>query len=139
MVTHFFRKPLSCVPLQPHGPMRDFKQLLAWQKAYQFVVRLHEISKEYPPEEQPLMVTQLVRTAIRIAGKTAASCAFPQQKHRCVMLAVPIAAADEAESHIVIGELLGHFRPAEHDDLLVRIHEITRLLLELQKPMGTPG
>ena len=51
--------------------MRHYRDLIAWQKAMDLVVRVYEATKEFPPEERFGLTTQLRRAAVSVASNIA--------------------------------------------------------------------
>lgn len=50
---------------------KSFRELIVWQKAHQFVLAVYTMTKNFPKEEQFVLVPQFRRAAISIAANIA--------------------------------------------------------------------
>ncbi len=51
--------------------VRDFSDLIAWQKAHQLVLLTYRVVKHFPANEQFILVSQMTRAAISISSNIA--------------------------------------------------------------------
>ena len=54
--------------------MRDFKQLLLWQKAHQLTLELYKVTKHFPDEERFGLKSQIRRCAGSVGANIAEGC-----------------------------------------------------------------
>jgi hypothetical protein len=52
-------------------PAQSFRDLIVWQKAHEFVLRIYELTKHFPRDEQFCLIPQLRRAAISIPANIA--------------------------------------------------------------------
>jgi four helix bundle protein len=55
--------------------IRHFRDLVAWQRAFEFCVRIHLLTRQFPPCELYGLTSQLRRAAISIPSNIAEGCA----------------------------------------------------------------
>jgi four helix bundle protein len=51
--------------------LRNYKDLLVWQKAYKLCLDIYKVSKTFPKDEQYILVPQIRRAAVSIPSNTA--------------------------------------------------------------------
>ncbi len=54
--------------------MRDFRKLTAWQKADDLVVKIYEVTGEFPVDERFGVVSQVRRASVSVAANIAEHC-----------------------------------------------------------------
>ena len=54
-----------------NAPSKNFRDLIVWQKAHQFVLRTYEFSNKFPREEIYCLTSQFRRAAVSIAANIA--------------------------------------------------------------------
>ncbi|WP_080058993.1 four helix bundle protein [Spirosoma aerolatum] len=50
---------------------RHFKELIVWQKAQRFVLKIYKLTKHFPKEELFRLTSQLRRSAVSVPGNIA--------------------------------------------------------------------
>ncbi len=50
---------------------KDYKDLLAWQKAHKFVLEVYNVTKDFPKDELYGLTSQFSRAAVSIAANLA--------------------------------------------------------------------
>ena len=51
--------------------LRNYKDLLVWQKGYKLCLDIYKISKTFPKDEQYILVPQIRRAAVSIPANIA--------------------------------------------------------------------
>jgi len=52
-------------------PSKNFRDLIVWQKAHQFVLSVYKFTREFPKEENYSLTSQFRRAAISVAANIA--------------------------------------------------------------------
>ena len=86
---------------------RNFRDLLVWQKAHEFVLGVYRFTAPFPPQERYGLALQLRRAAVSIPANIAES------------------SLEESRYYLILANDLGYGRSAE---LLSRLDEVSRLL-----------
>ena len=68
--------------------VRDFRDLIVWQKAMDLAIGAYRMSRTFPKEEMFVLTAQVRRAAISIASNTAEGHA-PQGREYCHYLLTP--------------------------------------------------
>ncbi|MFC2082294.1 four helix bundle protein [Bacteroidota bacterium] len=54
--------------------MKDFRNLIVWQKAHQLALKIYNVTKTFPPKEIYVLTSQVRRAALSIPTNLAESC-----------------------------------------------------------------
>ena len=57
--------------MDERSKIRNFKDLLVWQRSVKFVVRIYEVTRAFPREEMYALTSQIRRSAISIPSNIA--------------------------------------------------------------------
>ena len=77
--------------------MIDFKKLIVWKKAHEFVLDVYKITKGFPHEESYGLTSQLRRAAFSIPNNIAEGCGRSSEKELKRSLAISLGSASEVE------------------------------------------
>jgi four helix bundle protein len=105
-----------------------FTDLLVWQKAVDFVVRLYEVTRSFPKEEVYGMTGQLRRAAISIPSNIAEGHGRGSTGDYLRFLGMAQGSTSEVETQIVIASRLQYLTKENGDELLSDLSEIGRML-----------
>ena len=109
--------------------MRNFKNLIVWQKPMDLFVEIYKISSLLPPEERFNLVVHIRKDVVSISSNIAEGCSKSSDLHFKKFLADAIGSAFELESHL-IGTSLVFQKLSEH------IEKVYPLLTEIQKMLN---
>jgi four helix bundle protein len=112
--------------------IKNYRDLVAWQKAMDFVEDVYRVTKLFPREEIYGLTNQLRRCSVSIPSNIAEGQGRrtdPEFAHR---LSIAHGSVREAETQLMIGARLGYLEPAELERLLANAGEIGRLVTGLR-------
>jgi four helix bundle protein len=110
--------------------MRDFRQLLVWEKAHYFTLEIYKVTSRFPKEELYGLTSQLRRASASIAANIAEGFGRGGNVELARFLQIAMGSAFEVEYHILLARDLGLITK-EHESLEVHIIEIKRMLAAL--------
>ncbi|HKB42385.1 MAG TPA: four helix bundle protein [Gemmataceae bacterium] len=102
-------------------PIRDFKDLIVWQKAIIFAKEVYRLTRTFPGDERFGLTTQVRRAAVSVSSNIAEGHTRQGQEFRH-FLSIARASLAEAESQLLLAVELGYLKP----DDLVPVHNLTR-------------
>ena len=88
--------------------MRDFRKIMAWEKADDLVVLIYEASKAFPKEERYGLTSQLRRAVVSVAANIAEGSGKQYLKEFRHFLYIARASLSEVEYYIHLGHRLGY-------------------------------
>ena len=106
-------------------PARSFKDLIVWQKAHQFVLRVYPYSKKFPREEIYVLTSQFRRAAISIAANISEGFAKRGKSDKIRILNIAQGSLEECRYFIILSNDLGY---GENEDLRLLSEEVSKLL-----------
>jgi four helix bundle protein len=115
---------------------KNYRDLVAWQKAMDFVEAVYRVTKTFPREEQYGLTSQLRRCTVSIPSNIAEGQGRgtgPEFAHR---LSIAHGSVREAETQLLIGERLGYLSKSELDRMLDQAGEVGRLVTGLRNSLG---
>ncbi|HET7115674.1 MAG TPA: four helix bundle protein [Hanamia sp.] len=84
--------------------MKNFKELIIWQKGIQLVKSVYVLSKSFPGEEKFGMVSQVTRAAVSIPANIAEGSSRNSEKDYARFLQIALGSAFEVQTYLVIAK-----------------------------------
>ena len=107
------------------NPARDFTDLIVWQKAHQFVLRVYAASKSFPRDEKFGLTSQFRRAAVSVAANIAEGFKKKGRPDKVRFLNIAQGSLEECRYYLFLARDLGY-----HDTTLLMkdLEEVSRLL-----------
>jgi four helix bundle protein len=115
---------------------RDYRDLLAWKKAFELAVVLYKDTSEFPSEEKYGIVAQLRRASVSIVSNVAEGQGRGSKGEFLHFLSIALGSLAELETQIMISDLLGYFKQQQAPKLLEITAEVGRLMHGLRKSLN---
>jgi four helix bundle protein len=106
-------------------PSRNYRDLVAWQKAMDLVEGVYRVSKEFPREEVYGLTSQVRRAAVSVPSNIAEGEGRGADKEFAQFLRIAHGSLREVETQLMIAERLDYIDC-----------EMTKPLLELSSEVG---
>ena len=113
--------------------MKTYRDLVVWQKAYQFTVELYRVTRSFPREEMYGLTSQVRRATVSITSNIAEGFGRTSLKEKDQFYSVAHGSLYEVESQLFVALGIGYISSEEHSRLLLQIEEVSRLLQGLRK------
>jgi four helix bundle protein len=107
---------------------QSYRDLIAWQKAMDFVMDVYRTSKAFPRDELYGLASQLRRAAVGIPTNIAEGQARFSVNEFHYFLARARASLVEVETQLMIAQKLTHLSPEHGKDLLAKSAELRKIL-----------
>ena len=117
-------------------PVKNYRDLIAWQKSMDFVEEVYRVTRGFPREEQYGLSNQLRRCSVSVPSNIAEGQGRrtdPEFAHR---LSIAHGSLREAETQLMIGKRLGYLPEEQLGRLLDQAGEIGRLINGLWKTLS---
>ena len=111
--------------------MKNFRELLVWERAHAFVLSIYKVTKTFPREELYHLTNQLRRAATSMPTNLAEGCGRFTQKDFANFIQNALGSAQEVEYLTLLSLELGYLPVAEHKVLDLKINEIKAMLISL--------
>ena len=106
-------------------PAKTFRDLIAWQKAHQFVLETYKFSNGFPKSELFCLTSQLRRAAISIAANIAEGFKKRSSVDKARYLGISQGSLEECRYYLILAQDLGYGDPSL---LGATLEETSRLL-----------
>jgi len=106
--------------------IRDFRELVAWQKAHALVMNIYKMTKDFPEEERFGLTIQLRRAAVSIAANIAEGFKRPGKKGKIQSYSVSQASLEEVKYYLILANDLDYSKEAGR--LLEHCEPVAQLL-----------
>ncbi len=108
--------------------MRDFKDLIVWQKSHKLSVAIFKITLNFPKEETYGMMSQIRRACFSIAANIAEGCGRDTNLEFARFLRISYGSANELEYYLLLSHDVGIITTADYNKLLLELVEIKKML-----------
>ena len=117
--------------------VKQYKELIVWQKAMDLVVVVYRLVKSLPRTEDYALSSQMRRAVVSIPSNIAEGQARNSTKEFANFLSIAKGSIAELETQIELGVRLGYFRPEEVEVPLSLAEEVGRMLTSLITKLTT--
>lgn len=111
--------------------MRDFNDLLVFQRAHHVTVRLHAISAAISTRKYPGLASQLRRSAQSVPANIAEGCGHSSRREFARFLQLALASNVETNYHIKFAVDIKAIAVDEHAEINAANNEVRRMLASL--------
>lgn len=103
--------------------MRNFKQLLIWQKGFQIAVNSIKAVSTFPKEEKYGLSSRITRAAVSIPANIAEGSSRSSMKDYNRFLEISLGSTFELETQLLIAEAANFGKKEKRDELFKEIDE----------------
>jgi four helix bundle protein len=118
------------------GEIRDFTDLLIWQKAIELGKCVYELTKRFPPDERYGLTQQIRRAAVSVSSNIAEGHAR-QGKEYAYFLSIARGSLAETESQLLFAVEIGYLEMPEVVPLRQLAGEIHRMIASLARKLAS--
>jgi four helix bundle protein len=118
--------------------MKDFRELMVWEKSHQLTLAVYKESRTYPKEEMYGLTNQTRRAASSVPTNIAEGCGRGTDPDFARFLQIAMGSANELDYHLLLAHDLGILQSARYDRLLKSVLEVKRMLAALIRKVN-PG
>lgn len=115
---------------------KNYRDLIAWQRAMDLVVLVYEVTKRFPKEEIYGLVSQLRRAVVSIPSNIAEGQGRKTKREFVQFLSIAHGSLREVETQVLIAERIGYVDPKQVEDIMACTGEIGRLINGLSNALS---
>jgi four helix bundle protein len=104
---------------------QNFQDLIVWQKAHQFVLRVYTLTKEFPQAEIFGLTSQLRRAAVSVAANIAEGFKRKGTREKARYFNIAQASLEESRYYLLLSDDLGY---CSSSDAMSGVQEVSKLL-----------
>lgn len=111
--------------------MRNFKELIVWQKSVDLVADVYNITRKFPEEEKYSLTNQMRRAAVSIPSNISEGHMRTTSKDFKHFLGMARGSCAELETQFFIAEKLKYTDLQKGENILLKIEEVSKMLSSL--------
>ncbi|MCU1301651.1 MAG: four helix bundle protein [Candidatus Sulfotelmatobacter sp.] len=111
--------------------MRNYKDLLVWEKAHRLTLDVYKITFVFPKEERYGLTSQIRRASASIAANLAEGCGRRSDGEMARYVQIAMGSGAELSYHFLLAKDLGLISGTEYETLNSGIGDIMRMLSAL--------
>lgn len=115
--------------------MKNFKQLLIWQKGLQIAVKSYQLTSQFPKEEKYGLSSQITKAAVSIPSNIAEGSSRSSSKDYNRFLEISLGSTFELETQLLIAEAVNFGETDKRSDLLKEIDEEQKMIMSFMKKL----
>lgn len=108
--------------------MKDYRELLIWQRSHDLTLKVYQTTKSFPRDEQFGITNQIRRASSSIPANIAEGCGRDGDAELKRFLSIALGSACETDYFILLARDLGYLPPDEANQLLAETLELRRML-----------
>lgn len=101
--------------MRGEGKIKQFEDLLVWQKSHSLVLNIYKITKQFPYEEKFGLVSQMRRAAVSIAANIVEGFRKRSQRDKINFYNIAQGSSDELRYYIKLASDLGYLDGKEKE------------------------
>lgn len=106
----------------------SFKDILAWQKAHEFVIKVYKTTKTFPEWERYGLCSQFQRAAVSIPANIAEGYKRLGTADKLHFMNIAQDSLEECRYYVLLTKDIGYINQHTHDVLNADIEEVSKLL-----------
>lgn len=114
--------------IKDNSMTRRFEDIVAWQKAHQFVVKVYNTTKAYPDFERFGLCSQFQRAAVSIAANIAEGYKKLSKADKLRFLNISQGSLEECRYYCLLSRDLGYIDETTYQQLVQMITETSYML-----------
>jgi four helix bundle protein len=112
-----------------------FKNLKAWQKAYDLALSIYSITRSFPRSELYGLTNQIQRAAISISANIAEGYERQHRKEYIQFLMIAKGSLGEVETYLMFAKDLEYIKEEQYKELEIKRQEVGKILQGLIKAL----
>jgi four helix bundle protein len=115
---------------------KTFQDLIAWQKAHQFVLSAYKLTGGFPKKEMYGLTAQFRRAAVSIPANIAEGFKKKSKQDKYRFMNIAQGSLEECRYYLILSADLGY---GDTSELMEQLEETSKLLEAYSKAILTPG
>jgi four helix bundle protein len=115
--------------------LKNYRELIVWQKSYQLCIEIYRITKDFPREEKFGLTSQIRRAVVSVPSNIAEGYGRKTTPEYIHALYVAYGSNCELETQILLSRDLGYIEVEDMRRLQENIGEVERMLKALIKSL----
>ena len=119
------------------GSVRDFRDLIVWQKAMDLAEAVYKVTKDFPRDEQFGLTSQIRRAVVSVASNIAEGQGRTSGNEFLHHLSIARGSLCEVQTQIMLAARFSYVNRGDCQTVLAQADEVGRLLRGLSRTIDT--
>ena len=119
--------------------MRDFRDLVVWQKAHRLTLDVYRATKSFPNDERFGLTAQIRRSSASVPTNIAEGCGRDGERELARFIAIAAGSASETEYHLLLALDLEYLPRSSHAELTALVNEVKKMLRAFHAKLTANG
>ncbi len=118
------------------GAIKDFTDLLVWQKAHELSICIYKITDTFPKPEQYSLTSQMRRASSSVTANIAEGFGRSSSKDQEHFYVMASGSLYELRDHLYLAKDIGFITSEKHDELntqCIKVHQLLHGLLRAHR------
>lgn len=120
---------------QSKAGIESWRDLEVWQVAHRLVLKVYEITRDFPAEERFRLTDQLCRAAVSVPTNIAEGKGRMSLREYLQFLSIARGSVEEVKYLLLLGRDLGYIRESSYSELLSGYDQVGRMLNGLMRSL----
>ena len=108
--------------------MKNYKELIIWQKSIEIVKKIYQLTKQFPSEEKYGLISQITRAAISISANVAEGSSRNSDKDYSRFLQIALGSAFEVQTYLIIAKEMQLAKIKDIQEIEILIEEEIKMI-----------
>jgi four helix bundle protein len=117
--------------------MQDYRKLLVWEKAHQYVLSIYDMTVKFPNEERYGLTSQIRRATVSMPANIAEGCGRETNNELRRFLYIAMGSGSEVDYYLLLIHDLKWIETAEYQRLSSELNSIQRMLNDFIQKLKT--
>lgn len=113
--------------------IKTFKDLTAWQLAFDVAVLIYGVTKSFPKDEQFGLTNQIRRASVSVSSNIAEGFGRNNSKEKDQFYAIAYGSLLEVESQLMLSMELGYISKVDFEKTINKVSDAQKVLSGLKK------
>jgi four helix bundle protein len=113
--------------------VRDYRDLIAWEKAIKLALAIYEVTSSFPIDEKYGLTSQLRRAGVSVPSNIAEGEGRRSKGDFRHHLSIALGSLKEVETQVLIADGLGYLKATQAARLMAMTSEVGRLISGLSR------
>lgn len=112
--------------------IKNYKELIVWQKSFALVTEIYALTKNFPDEERYGFISQVRRSAVSIPSNIAEGRGRGTNQDYARFISIAYSSAAELETLLLLAKEIGYMNSEQLRAIIDNLDEISRMLNKLR-------
>lgn len=115
--------------------MRDFKSFKVWQSSHQLVLKIYQLTKQFPKDETFGLTSQMRRAFASISFNISEGAGRNSDKEFANFINIALGSSNEAENQLILSKDLGYISIEDYEVICEELIVVKKQLVAFRNKL----